>query len=165
MRRLSVPKLIDRSLRQNPIKKWLDWPRSLTSVAWFLRSPDNSETESLEWYLSLAKAASLGDALTLGVPRDSRLRRRRTPRRGQFRVPVRAGAAHGVDPFVLADYYLVPFRSAIRDADARGIMCRRVTLAPLRCLHVALSPGALLAQLQRRAGRAHLPLKIDAQRA
>ena len=76
-----------------------------------------------------------------------------------------AGAAHGVDPFVLADYYLVPFRSAIRDADARGIMCRRVTLAPLRCLHVALSPGALLAQLQRRAGRAHLPLPPDAQRA
>ena len=34
-----------------------------------------------------------------------------------------AGTAHGVDPFVLADYYLPPFKAAIRDADARGIMC------------------------------------------
>ena len=32
----------------------------------FLRSSDYSETELLEWYLGLAKAASLGDAVTLG---------------------------------------------------------------------------------------------------
>ena len=41
-------------------------PRRVSSVAWFLRSSDYSETELLEWYLSLAKAASLGDAVTLG---------------------------------------------------------------------------------------------------
>eukprot|EP00937_MAST-01D_sp_MAST-1D-sp2_P002954 g2954.t1 len=29
----------------------------------------------------------------------------------------------GVDPFVLADYYLRPFKYAIRDGGARGIMC------------------------------------------
>eukprot|EP00966_Prymnesium_polylepis_P242288 5603430-Prymnesium_polylepis.1 len=34
-----------------------------------------------------------------------------------------AGAAHGIDRFVLADYYLRPFERAIRGADARGIMC------------------------------------------
>ena len=29
----------------------------------------------------------------------------------------------GVDPYVLADYYLRPFKSAIRGGDARGVMC------------------------------------------
>ena len=34
-----------------------------------------------------------------------------------------ANASFGVDPFVLADYYLVPFQSAIAGGGARGIMC------------------------------------------
>ena len=34
-----------------------------------------------------------------------------------------ANITYGVDNFVLADYYFRPFKSAIRDAGARGIMC------------------------------------------
>jgi beta-glucosidase-like glycosyl hydrolase len=34
-----------------------------------------------------------------------------------------ANSTYGVDPQVLADYYLVPFKKAIREAGARGIMC------------------------------------------
>jgi hypothetical protein len=34
-----------------------------------------------------------------------------------------ANASFGVDPYVLADYYLVPFESAIAGGGARGIMC------------------------------------------
>eukprot|EP00038_Savillea_parva_P000253 m.95117 g.95117 ORF g.95117 m.95117 type:complete len:954 (-) comp10088_c0_seq1:7-2868(-) len=34
-----------------------------------------------------------------------------------------ANSTYGVNNFVLADYYLRPFKSAIRDAGARGIMC------------------------------------------
>jgi beta-glucosidase-like glycosyl hydrolase len=34
-----------------------------------------------------------------------------------------ANATFGVDPFVLSDYYLKPFERAIKDADARGVMC------------------------------------------
>ena len=34
-----------------------------------------------------------------------------------------ANATFGVSPFVLSDYYLRPFRAAIKDGGARGIMC------------------------------------------
>jgi len=34
-----------------------------------------------------------------------------------------ANAKYGVNPFVLADYYLRPFKRAIQGADARGVMC------------------------------------------
>jgi hypothetical protein len=34
-----------------------------------------------------------------------------------------ANSTFGVTPYVLADYYLKPFRSAIRRGDARGVMC------------------------------------------
>ena len=35
-----------------------------------------------------------------------------------------ANETFGVDNFVLADYYLRPFKSAIKGGGARGIMCR-----------------------------------------
>jgi beta-glucosidase-like glycosyl hydrolase len=35
-----------------------------------------------------------------------------------------ANQTYGVSPFVLADYYLVPFAAAISKGDARGVMCR-----------------------------------------
>jgi beta-glucosidase-like glycosyl hydrolase len=38
------------------------------------------------------------------------------------RHSIDANEALGVDPYVLADYYLRPFKSAIRGADARGVM-------------------------------------------
>lgn len=34
-----------------------------------------------------------------------------------------ANSTYGVTDFVLADYYFRPFKAAIRDAGARGIMC------------------------------------------
>ena len=39
------------------------------------------------------------------------------------RHSVDANEALGVDPFVLSDYYLRPFKSAIKGGDARGVMC------------------------------------------
>lgn len=39
------------------------------------------------------------------------------------RHSIDANEALGVDPYVLADYYLRPFKSAIRGGDARGVMC------------------------------------------
>ena len=36
-----------------------------------------------------------------------------------------ANASFGVDKFVMADYYLRPFRAAIQGGGARGIMCTR----------------------------------------
>ena len=35
-----------------------------------------------------------------------------------------ANETFGIDNFVLADYYLRPFKSAIKGGGARGIMCR-----------------------------------------
>ena len=32
-----------------------------------------------------------------------------------------ANQTFGVDPFVLADYYFIPFKAAIRDGGARGV--------------------------------------------
>ena len=42
------------------------------------------------------------------------------------RHSIDANESLGVDPFVLSDYYLRPFKSAIRGADARGVMCSYV---------------------------------------
>ena len=89
---IAAPQKLNRSA-QNPSAG----PRRVPSVAWFLCSPDSSETELLEWYLSLAKAASLGDAVTLGchVTQGFAVDARRG--RAVFRVSMRAGAASCVD--------------------------------------------------------------------
>ena len=51
------------------------------------------------------------------------------------RHSIDANESLGVDPFVLSDYYLRPFKSAIRGADARGVMCSYVrTPQPWLCL-------------------------------
>ena len=34
-----------------------------------------------------------------------------------------ANETYGVSPFVLADYYFLPFKAAIKNAGARGVMC------------------------------------------
>jgi beta-glucosidase-like glycosyl hydrolase len=39
------------------------------------------------------------------------------------RTTFNANATFGVGHYALADYYLRPFKAAIKDADARGVMC------------------------------------------
>ena len=108
----------------------------------FLRSSDYSETELLEWYLGLAKAASLGDAVTLGchVTQGFAVDARRG--RAVFRVSMRAGAASCVDGGVGGN---ASIDRAIRE----------VTSTPSTRPQFSLSLSEHLTNVKERTGASH----------